>query len=179
MLRKMKQLIRAVQIIFRLGIDEVVELQKRANHDPLTGIYNRWLLKEIAQKEIQRARRHKSSLSLVMVDVDNLKWINDHSGHLNGDKVLRNTANLLIRGCRRYDSIFRFGGDEFLILLPETDKEKGKQVVKRIKELAQVPVIPIQLSFGVASWREPLSLEDLIRKADAELYEDKATIKPR
>lgn len=155
------------------------ELREQAIRDPLTGLYNRRFLDEVLRREIARAERYGHPLSLILVDIDNFKEINDRFGHLVGDEALRRVARALRENIRRVDYIFRWGGDEFCIVLPETNGPGAKEVVRRFQEpfgiLAEEPVI--RLTLGYASWdpkAEPLpSVEELFRRADRLLYEMK------
>lgn len=173
-MKKLIRFIKAVSTVLRLGAGNIIELQRKAFCDHLTGVYNRGYFEEVAKKEIERARRYGLPFSIVVVDIDNLKMINDIFGHLAGDKVIKTTANLLERSCRISDTVVRWGGDEFLLLMPETGKNGAQQIINRIKELSQELVPPIQLSCGIASWKEGLSLEKLIKEADGRMYQEKS-----
>lgn len=153
------------------------ELREQAIRDPLTGLYNRRFLDEVLRRELARAERYGHPLSLILIDIDNFKEINDRFGHLVGDEALRRVAKALRENIRRVDYIFRWGGDEFCVVLPETNGPGAHEVVRRFREpfgpLAEEPVL--RLTLGYASWdprREPLpSVEELFRRADQLLYE--------
>ncbi len=155
------------------------ELREQAIRDPVTGLYNRRFLDEVLQREVARAQRYGHALSLVLIDIDNFKAINDRYGHLVGDEALRRVAMALRENIRRVDYIFRWGGDEFCVVLPETNGLGAKEVVRRFQEpfgeLAEEPVI--RLTLGYTSWNpqeEPApSVEELFRRADKLLYEMK------
>jgi len=155
------------------------ELREQAIRDPLTGLYNRRFLDEVLRRELARAARYGHPLSLILIDIDNFKELNDRYGHLVGDEALKRVAKALRENIRRVDYIFRWGGDEFCVILPETNGPGAKEVVRRFQEpfgiLAEEPVI--RLTLGYASWdprKEPTpSVEDLFRRADQLLYEMK------
>lgn len=155
------------------------ELREQAIRDPLTGLYNRRFLDEVLRRELARAQRYGHPLSLILIDIDNFKELNDRYGHLVGDEALKRVARALRENIRRVDYIFRWGGDEFCVILPETNGPGAKEVVRRFQEpfgiLAEEPVI--RLTLGYASWdprKEPTpSVEDLFRRADQLLYEMK------
>jgi diguanylate cyclase (GGDEF)-like protein len=155
------------------------ELREQAIRDPLTGLYNRRFLDEVLRQELARAARYGHPLSLILIDIDNFKELNDRYGHLVGDEALKRVAKALRENIRQVDYIFRWGGDEFCVILPETNGPGAKEVVRRFQEpfgiLAEEPVI--RLTLGYASWdprKEPTpSVEDLFRRADQLLYEMK------
>jgi diguanylate cyclase (GGDEF)-like protein len=155
------------------------ELREQAIRDPLTGLYNRRFLDEVLRRELARAERYGHALSLILIDIDNFKELNDRYGHLVGDEALKRVAKALRENIRRVDYIFRWGGDEFCVILPETNGPGAKEVVRRFQEpfgiLAEEPVI--RLTLGYATWdprKEPTpSVEDLFRRADQLLYEMK------
>ncbi|MGC8962708.1 MAG: GAF domain-containing protein [Candidatus Bipolaricaulaceae bacterium] len=177
--------VRVVEILARHVYEELrrveleAELREQAIRDPLTGLYNRRFLDEVLRREIARAERYGHPLSLILIDIDNFKELNDRYGHLVGDEALRRVAKALRENIRRVDYIFRWGGDEFCVILPETNGPGAKEVVRRFQEpfgiLAEEPVI--RLTLGYASWdprKEPApSVEDLFRRADQLLYEMK------
>src|SRR5437588_12508946 len=101
--------------------EELKKLQINAATDPLTGLYNRRLFEEYFEKELNRARRYGQSLALVILDLHRFKEVNDHYGHLQGDKLLQAAASTLLKSLRTSDYAFRIGGDEFALLLPQSD----------------------------------------------------------
>ncbi|MGQ9699535.1 MAG: GAF domain-containing protein [Candidatus Bipolaricaulaceae bacterium] len=161
----------------RVELEE--ELREQAIRDPVTGLYNRRFLDEVLRREVARAERYGHALSLILVDIDNFKEINDRYGHLVGDEALRRVARALQENIRRVDYIFRWGGDEFCVILPETNGLGAKEVVRRFQEpfgiLAEEPMI--RLTLGYTSWdprQEPApSVEELFRRADQLLYQMK------
>lgn len=161
----------------RVELEE--ELREQAIRDPVTGLYNRRFLDEVLRRELARAERYGHALSLILIDIDNFKMINDRYGHLVGDEALRRVAKALRENIRRVDYIFRWGGDEFCVVLPETNGPGAKEVVRRFQTpfgpLAEEPVI--HLTLGYTSWdprqEPPLTVEELFRRADRLLYEMK------
>lgn len=153
------------------------EVQRLAVTDPLTGLFNRHKLTESLEAELERARRYKRPLSLIMVDLDGLKEINDTFGHPVGDTVLQDVASAITSLVRRVDLATRFGGDEFLILLPEADQQEAASVAARISQ--KIGAIPldgraISASIGVAQWRPGLAEpDDFLAAVDEALYRAK------
>jgi diguanylate cyclase (GGDEF)-like protein len=167
--------------LFRVPIvleyDELKILQVNAVTDPLTGLYNRRLFGEGFEKELNRARRYGLPLGLVMLDLHRFKEVNDKHGHPGGDEVLRAAATTLKKALRTSDSAFRIGGDEFAVLLPQTDADQSLALSRRIETvfaetLQQLPLsVTVSMDHGVATF--PLDGEqadELIRVADERLY---------
>jgi diguanylate cyclase (GGDEF)-like protein len=132
------------------------EVEALAVTDPLTGLYNRRHLTLRLTEEHSRARRHQRHLSVVMLDLDGFKRINDNLGHDAGDEVLKSVARVLKKGVRHLDTIARFGGDEFVIVLPATPRETALQVARRILEAMRADKRPnnsraVGASLGIAS----------------------------
>lgn len=168
------------------------ELELISITDSLTGIFNHRYFYHKLYTEIARARRYKRPLSLIILDFDDFKNINDTYGHLAGDRVLKEAARLIkdnIRGCKNevykdcdVDTIARYGGEEFAIILPETPLEKALIVGERLRKMLEeeIPSVikingnfKITASFGVASYMDEESLEDFVKRADNALYEAK------
>ncbi len=153
-------------------------LAHHANHDALTGLVNRRYFLEAANHEIQRCRRNGRVCSVVMVDLDHFKAINDTHGHVAGDKMLRIVADCLRSHLRAGDMAARFGGDELMIFLPETDLDGAAHVAERLRRaLDQLKVregktlIETTASLGVAQWQDfEDSIEPAIERADSALY---------
>ncbi|MGV8026525.1 MAG: diguanylate cyclase [Anaerolineaceae bacterium] len=157
----------------------VKQLSNLATLDYLTGIYNRRYFYELAINEIARAERMNKQLSLILFDLDDFKLINDTYGHSAGDAVLKFAVNLFIQRLRKYDIIGRFGGDEFMILLPETEITAAKTLAEELRDLLEKSNIPFEgqifkvtACFGVASviFQQTSPFEDLVRRADKAVY---------
>ena len=155
------------------------ELREQAIHDPLTGLSNRRFLEENLGRELHRTRRGNSPLCVVMLDLDNLKPFNDTFGHDAGDEVLRELAHLLRDNLRKSDISCRYGGDEFVLVLPDSSVADTRQRVEKIRDLVKGKQIrhggklldPISVSVGVAAAPEHGSTAaELIQAADQAMY---------
>ncbi|MGA8015659.1 MAG: GGDEF domain-containing protein [Candidatus Dormiibacterota bacterium] len=166
----------AVTALARLN-ELVRRLADRAATDDLTGALRRGAGYSAARADIERARRTGLPLTLVVVDVDGLKRINDHSGHLFGDRVLRRVAGELAAAMRGYDVLIRFGGDEFLCVLGGAAKPQARRRMAGIQ--ARLSSAGISISFGLAELREADALDDLISRADAALYAGRTRMRNR
>src|SRR5215813_8508274 len=166
---------------FRLPVvleyEELKKLQRTAVTDPLTGLHNRRLFDETFDKELNRARRYAHPLSLVALDLHRFKEVNDKHGHPRGDDVLHAAASTLRRALRTSDSAFRTGGDEFALLLPQTDLAQASALSRRIGVVFSEILRPLDLSVsvsmdhGVATYPQDGDQRDnLIRLADERLY---------
>src|SRR6266436_1255838 len=167
--------------LFRVPIiieyDELKTLQLNAVTDPLTGLYNRRLFSETFEKELNRGRRYGSPLGLVVLDLHRFKEVNDKHGHPRGDEVLRAAAATLKKALRTSDSAFRIGGDEFALLLPQTDSAQALALSRRVQTVFAEMLQPLQLAVtvgmdpGVAIFPQDAEQADqLIRIADERLY---------
>jgi len=151
--------------------------------DGLTGIYNHRYFQEVLPREINRALRYSHHLSLMMIDIDDFKTYNDTNGHLAGDQVLKQIASLMIKSIRKVDFPFRYGGEEFAILLPETGKEEASIVAKHIKSVEVHTKFKharvfsrgrLTVSIGLAVYPDDAqTAKKLISKADQALYHAK------
>ncbi|MFP4589818.1 MAG: GGDEF domain-containing protein [Candidatus Acetothermia bacterium] len=157
------------------------EMEKKALRDPLTGLHNRRFLEGIIGKEVERAKRYKHPLAFCMIDINGFKEINDRYSHMIGDEVLKELASLLKNNIRESDFLIRYGGDEFLILMPETDGE-SVNVVERIHREVEVwnsETDLIEVSLGIAIGHSHLlpdqekSVDEVLKQADERMYEDK------
>ncbi len=158
------------------------EVQRLAVTDPLTGLFNRHKLQESLSIEMERAHRYQRPLSIIMVDVDELKVINDSYGHSSGDVALSCVGAAIQRSIRKVDLATRFGGDEFVIVLPEADCQEATAVAERIaSEIDQVEFEPCNLSvsLGVAQW-SPIykDMEGFIDAVDNAMYQAKRSSSP-
>jgi len=157
--------------------DELKKLQLNAVTDALTGLYNRRLFNEAFEKELNRARRYGLPLALVILDLHRFKEVNDRHGHPRGDEVLRSAATTLKSALRTSDSAFRIGGDEFALLLPQTDAAQALALSRRVEAVFAEMLRPLQLSVsvsmdhGVATFpQDGEQADQLIRVADERLY---------
>jgi diguanylate cyclase (GGDEF)-like protein len=150
------------------------ELYRLANTDALTGLWNRIKFEEVAQQEINRSHRYAHPLSLLFVDIDHFKPINDEHGHITGDRVLVATSGLLRQQLRESDYLCRWGGEEFLILLTHTGPDKALEVAEKLrKKIAAAELIgdrKLTVSIGVAELRRGDALSRLLSRADRGLY---------
>lgn len=160
--------------------EDLKKLELNAVTDPLTGLYNRRLFGESFEKELNRARRYTQPLSLVILDLHRFKEVNDKHGHPRGDEVLRATAATLKKALRTSDSAFRIGGDEFALLLPQTDSQQALALSRRVETVFAEMLRPLQLEVtvsmdhGVAIFPQDAEQADqLIRIADERLYQQK------
>jgi diguanylate cyclase (GGDEF)-like protein len=158
-----------------------VKLQ--ADHDALTRLHNRRSLDERLRTEFERHRRYGHPMSLLLLDIDHFKVINDTYGHQAGDAVLRELADVLRNAIRTTDFVARYGGEEFVIILPHTEEAQGHMLAERLRhciEQCQVQHHGVQLSatvsIGVAGFRPGAfaNVEELVREADRALYLAKA-----
>ncbi|MGA8223372.1 MAG: GGDEF domain-containing protein [Candidatus Acidiferrales bacterium] len=129
--------------------DEFKKLQINAATDALTGLYNRRLFDEYCDKELNRAKRYGQQLAIVILDLHKLKQVNDRHGHLQGDQVLQLAATTLRKTMRASDFAFRIGGDEFALLLPQTDPEQAHTLCRRVRAQYETEVRPLKLDLGV------------------------------
>jgi diguanylate cyclase (GGDEF)-like protein len=155
-----------------------LDAQERAMTDALTGMLNRYGLQRVLTHEHAEARRYNRALSCLMVDLDNFKTINDTFGHIAGDAALKQVAAILTQVVRRSDMVSRYGGDEFLVLLPETDLEGADALGEKIRAEAASQVFGdddsahfhLTLSIGAATLADDESGNDMIARADMALY---------
>jgi diguanylate cyclase (GGDEF)-like protein len=158
------------------------KLERIAIEDPLTGIYNRRYFFELAEKEVERAKRYGNPLSVVIMDADHFKRMNDTFGHMIGDQILISLAKLCLQNLRGQDIIARYGGEEFVILMPEATHEDAFKTAERLRKLvAETSMITealdvkITISLGVASWENDgqLDFDAMLARADQALYHSK------
>jgi diguanylate cyclase (GGDEF)-like protein len=127
----------------------IAQLEQKANTDGLTGLYNKRFLEEVMNRETARAERHRLPLAVLMVDVDNFKRVNDVHGHTMGDSTLKSLAGILSSSVRREDFVFRYGGDEFTIVLPDTGVEGALRVAEHIRKRVEAEEITPDLGFKI------------------------------
>lgn len=160
-------------------IDAREKLREKACHDPLTGLWNHEEIFRILGRELVRAERLCGCLSVIMVDLDHFKRVNDHYGHMAGDAVLQLTARKMLSVIRDYDAIGRYGGEEFLIILPDTDHEGAVVLAEKLRIIMacnaiEIPegMISITISLGVATNHKGMQsdVRSLIKSADIALY---------
>jgi diguanylate cyclase (GGDEF)-like protein/PAS domain S-box-containing protein len=157
------------------------QLERLAMMDDLTGLMNRRAFFIYGEKEISRAQRHHTPLSLLMLDVDMFKSVNDHYGHAAGDHVLQHVSHKIVESLRRIDIVARMGGEEFSVLLPNTGAEDAVNLAERVRRAVeqescqlQDQFIDVTISIGVASYSKDVStLEALLRHADDSMYQAK------
>ena len=167
-----------VPVVLEYG--EFKKLQRNAVTDPLTGLYNRRLFAESFEKELNRARRYGLPLGIVILDLHRFKEVNDKYGHPRGDDVLKAAASTFQRALRTSDSAFRIGGDEFALLLPQTDADQALALSRRVEAVFAEVLRPLQLAIsvtmdhGVANFPQDGDQADrLIHVADERLYRRK------
>jgi diguanylate cyclase (GGDEF)-like protein len=172
-------------LLYHHSLDEITRLQKLAITDPVTGLSNHRFFQERIREELERSGRHGRVFSLVMIDVDHFKKFNDRFGHPEGDKALAQIARLLKNATRTADSVSRYGGEEFALVLPETASAAALEVAERIRhDLEDTSIggppkdkrdpILITLSIGVSSYPENgKTPEEIIEAADKALYRAK------
>jgi len=180
-LQELKQLVEYFNHLLKTVQEYNTRLEELSIRDPLTGLYNRRKFQEFMQYEIIRATRHQRGFSVIMIDLDNFKYVNDTFGHPIGDMVLKELGNMLSEGLRRGDVLARLGGDEFAIILPETGAVNGLQVATKLHQALagkefELPVGKIRstASFSMVSFPEDGQTEDQIYAAmDVVLYKAK------
>jgi diguanylate cyclase (GGDEF)-like protein len=158
------------------------ELTREARTDALTGLRNRRALEEAAETELKRCARTGMPISVILGDIDRFKRINDTHGHEVGDKVIRVVAEHLHAVARETDALGRWGGEEFLVILPDTDEAAAAAVAERVRAVIENGVMPaalnVTISLGVAgmeagSVTDPSCWADLVRRADGAMYRAK------
>jgi diguanylate cyclase (GGDEF)-like protein len=156
------------------------ELLKRSQVDALTGVLNRGALDDELDRELQRMARTGQPLSVLMLDLDDFKSVNDRYGHAAGDDALRRCAQKLVSSLRATDRVGRFGGDEFLAILPDTGRDDAQALAERIafawRKHPPIPrgtSDPVLASIGTATAEKPMSKEALVEVADKRMYDNK------
>lgn len=156
-------------------------LEKWATTDPLTELMNRRHFFELAERELAQTKRSGRPLSFIMIDIDHFKQVNDEHGHLVGDAALIELAGLLKQQLRKVDFCGRYGGEEFVLCLPDTPAQGALEVAERIRiavtHLQITPPSPpltFTISLGISQCRDDQKVEDILKRADAALYQAKA-----
>lgn len=153
------------------------ELEHLATIDPLTSVYNRRKFNEILSYELRRDERYHSGISFILCDLDNFKLINDEYGHNTGDEVLIQFSKLVRKCIRSTDTFARWGGEEFVLLLPETGYERAIQISDKVRRLTESTrfscVSHVTVSFGVTQYLEGDTADTLFKRADEALYKAK------
>jgi len=169
-----------MESLAELAQHAIEEQRKKAMHDALTGLPNREAYQERVEQEIHRIERYGGSLSLIVCDIDLFKRINDSYGHLAGDKVLKIISKSLQRNLRDSDFIARFGGEEFVVLMPETSTKEAKLVAEKLrKKVESSPFnfkkepVQITVSFGISEFAKGETIEEVFSRADKALYKAK------
>ncbi len=189
-IRERDQYAKELQVLKNLYREKVKETEKMKEEavllsyiDDLTGIYNHRFFIQQLTMEVERQKRYRTPLSLLMVDIDYFKHYNDTNGHLAGDEALRNIALLIQQGVRQTDIVARYGGEEFSAILINSEKECAKKIAERVREIVAEKRFPnenfqpngdLTVSIGVGTFSPSIStLTDLIREADNALYRAK------
>ncbi|MCD6258919.1 MAG: cache domain-containing protein [Helicobacteraceae bacterium] len=177
-LRKLNQSLEAkVQSRTKELEESTKQLQELAHKDSLTSIENRYSIMKTLESEIDRAKRYKTKLSVVMYDIDHFKDINDTYGHDVGDDILIALTQLVNQNCREIDFLGRYGGEEFLIIMPNTSREEAKEFAHRIRLVVQNHSFKIigklTISLGLIEYREGEEIKELFKRLDILLYKAK------
>jgi diguanylate cyclase (GGDEF)-like protein len=169
--------------IFR-NISLQKEYEKKIEHfsfyDKLTGLYNRrYFEMELSRLDTER----QLPISIIMADIDRLKYVNDKFGHNLGDRLIINASRIIKNSCRKEDIVARWGGDEFIILLPKTSEEDANKAINRIRKVCNSrkpgDKIQISISLGFSTKNEPgEDIKEIIKQADKNMYTDKARLNP-
>ncbi len=168
------------------------EMERLSITDALTGLFNRRYFYEALEKEIERVKRYKASFSIVLIDIDDFKKVNDEYGHLAGDRVLQVLADILRKALRKVDIIARYGGEEFILLLPNTQKAEAGMIANRIREEVSKTIFechsdkgievvcPVTISGGITTCPDDfIDADRLLNAADKAMYEAKSLGKNR
>ncbi len=169
-----------LELLARIRVGLKAARQKRdASVDMITNLYNRNFFDAFLEQEVARSHRYRASFSIIMADVDNFKQVNDRHGHLAGDMVLTHLGKLFTKSLRRSDVAARWGGDEFVLLLPQTSLEDAARLARQLNVAVAGhcfgTVGQLTMSFGVAQLEENQSSQDLIKSVDSALLESKSS----
>ena len=160
----------------------MIKLDSLARLDSLTGLYNRRAFYQTVSQEASRSGRSHSTYTIAYLDVDNFKQVNDTFGHVVGDEVLVTIASILKSNLRRADTVARMGGDEFVLLLPDTDAENAENAIRklflRLNEAMHAKQLSVTFSIGVITFTDnPCPVDDMVKQADRLMYEIKSNSK--
>ncbi|MEK6913201.1 MAG: GGDEF domain-containing protein [Nanoarchaeota archaeon] len=168
-----------IQDLFESMNESISMLYEAATHDEKTGLYNNKFFETIFDMEIEKAKRKQQKLSIVMTDIDFFKKINDTHGHMKADEFLKRLAEVIQKQVRGSDIAARFGGEEFVILLPETDLEKAKRFATRLKTAIHSDKIlskyHVTVSGGITQFKEKDNKKKMKERVDKALYQAKET----
>ena len=165
-----------IESILSIGIDITTkkELEKIASIDKLTGIFNRRMLDQILQIELDITQRHERDLSLIILDIDYFKQVNDTYGHLVGDEVLKDMASIISKNLRASDVFGRYGGEEFLVICTQTNEDNAFNLAEKLRKIIEEykfnQVGTKTISLGISSFEKNDTMEQLFKKADEALY---------
>jgi diguanylate cyclase (GGDEF)-like protein len=166
-----------IQDLFESMHESVSLLYEAATHDEKTGLYNNKFFETLLDMEIEKAKRGKQKLSLIIIDIDFFKKINDTYGHMKADELLKTLADITKKNIRKSDIVARFGGEEFVILLPETDLKKAGRFSARLKKSIHTNNIlkkyNLTVSGGVTQYKNKESKKKFKERADRALFEAK------
>jgi diguanylate cyclase (GGDEF)-like protein/hemerythrin-like metal-binding protein len=158
-------------------IEAHIKLMNLSCYDPLTGLYNRTFFNDIVTKEISRAGRYHIPVTMLILDIDHFKYVNDAFGHLAGDDVLKSIARIIVSALRSSDIVARFGGEEIIVLMPNVKAEDALPAAERIRALLEegelLPCFKVTASIGVAEYIGEETFDDWFYRADAALYKAK------
>ncbi|MCY1517488.1 Diguanylate cyclase DosC [compost metagenome] len=177
--RELQELVARIKHLLNGLFDMVAEIE--SGSDPLTNVLNRRFLPSVIGREISIARRQRSEFSVVLLDIDHFKAVNDEHGHAGGDQVLRQFAEVLHQSCRSSDFVFRYGGEEFLVVLVDAGREAalaaaeklGAEIRRHLFTVAEAGPLHITASIGVATFDGHPDYAYLFQRADQALYRAK------
>jgi len=168
-----------IQDLFTSINESVSMLYDAAIHDEKTGLYNNKFFETVFEMEAEKARRKQQKLSMIMTDIDFFKKINDTLGHMKADEILKRLADVIKKQIRKSDIVARFGGEEFIILLPETNLEKAKKFAARLKTAihsdAMLKKYHVNVSGGISQYKDQENRKKLKERVDKALYQTKET----
>jgi diguanylate cyclase (GGDEF)-like protein len=150
--------------------DLIARLDDAAQSDPLTALPNRRASEAQLDRHVAHAQRTGAAFSVAVLDIDGLKEVNDREGHEAGDELLRRAADAWRHAVRREDQLARVGGDEFVLLMPDTDEAEARHAAERVR--ATAPGVPVAV--GVSQWRRGESPQQVLARADERMYAEKA-----